>query len=209
MERLTVVYGCMYSGKSSYLLDKVESFRADNKKILLCKPQIDTRYAKNKVVSHLGQSLSCSVVSDPYEILVFVKNERKKNEGASRVHGVAIDEVQFFSQDILTVIDELRALNIFVLAAGLDHDWKGHPFGVMPDLLKDASHLVELFSQCGVCQSQARWTHRLVDNTEGILLGSHGVYEPRCDEHFQHLNSTFVENNMPLLEKLSHSDKVV
>lgn len=191
-KKLIVVYGCMYSGKSSFLLRSIQEKRSQRKNVLLCKPSLDTRYAIDEVVTHNGESLPCSVFADPADLFTFVEN----SERLDPFDVVAMDEVQFFSRNILAVVDQFLAMGKTVLCAGLDTDWQGQPFGSVPELIDKACEKVHIQSLCGTCKRPASWNQRLINETADILLGSHGIYEPRCDDHFQPRQSQSVSSSL-------------
>lgn len=101
---------------------------------------------------------------------------------------VAIDEVQFFDREIVAVCEKLAEQGKRVICAGLDMDFRGVPFGPMPDLLARAEDVHKLHAICVVCGEEASRTQRLINGRPAaiddpiVLVGAAEVYEARCRE---------------------------
>jgi thymidine kinase len=99
---------------------------------------------------------------------------------------VGIDEVQFFAPVIVDVIERLVERGTRVVAAGLDQDFRGLPFGTLPELLCRAELVDKLQAVCHRCGGPATMTQRLVDGRpapadgETIVVGALEQYEARC-----------------------------
>ena len=190
---LEVVCGCMYSGKSDRLLWLVDRARYAKQPADLFKPAIDTRYGKNKVVTHNGVDLPCisAPQDDPEWILRSWSGNPDKFKGGIWVSDwswdakvIAIDEVQFFAPAIVQVCQTLVAAGKRVIVAGLDLNYKAEPFGSMPHLLALADKVDKLTAHCTVCGGVATRTQRLTASHELVELGSFGTYDARCHDHF-------------------------
>ncbi|MFV0379676.1 MAG: thymidine kinase [Anaerorhabdus sp.] len=174
---LEVISGCMFAGKTEELIRRVKVLEFAKKKVLVFKPKIDNRYSETKVISHAGSSLDGIVIEKSLEILDYISDD---------IDTVAIDEVQFFDETIVDVCDYLAGIGKRVMVAGLDMDFKGQPFGVMPTLITQAEFVTKLTAVCTVCGSPATRTQRLVDgksanwNDPLILVGASESYEARC-----------------------------
>lgn len=131
---IEVICGSMFSGKTEELIRRMKRAQFANQKLVLFKPIIDDRYHTENVVSHQGSSLKAIPVSDSKEILDLWKNEKV----------VAIDEAQFFDEGIIDVCNELAKKGSRVILAGLDMDYKGVPFGPMPNLLSIAEYVTKV-----------------------------------------------------------------
>jgi thymidine kinase len=173
---LEVVCGPMFSGKSEELIRRLRRAEIAGQRALIVKPQIDDRYDIGHVVSHAGAKMRAVAVSRPEDI-----------PGLAQDYSViGIDEVQFFPQDIVLVIDVLVARGARVVAAGLDQDFRGRPFGAMPELLCRAELVDKLQAVCHRCAGPATMTQRLVDgypapaDGETIVVGALDSYEARC-----------------------------
>ncbi len=172
-----VISGCMFAGKTEELIRRIKVLEFAKKNVLVFKPAIDNRYSDTKVVSHAGGSVESYVVSDAKSILDFVKDDTDV---------VAIDEVQFFDEDILLVVDYLAKKGLRVMAAGLDTDFRAEPFGVMPRLITQAEFVTKLTAVCVKCGAPATRTQRIVNGHPArfsdpiIMVGAAESYEARC-----------------------------
>jgi thymidine kinase len=166
----------MFSGKSEELIRRLRRAEIAGQRALIVKPQIDNRYDIGHVVSHAGAKMRAVAVSRPEDIPGL----------ADGYDAVGIDEVQFFEPAIVLVIDILVARGVRVVAAGLDQDFRGRPFGAMPELLCRAEILDKLQAVCHRCGGPATMTQRLVDGEpapvdgETIVVGALDSYEARC-----------------------------
>lgn len=186
---LEVICGPMFSGKTEELIRRIRRSQIARQKVQIFKPAIDTRYDETQVVSHSAQSIESVPVKNALDILDLVKD-------TTRV--VAIDEVQFFSPEIIMVIEKLTARGLRVIAAGLDLDYRAKPFGPMGEILAIADDVSKIQAICTVCGVPATRTQRLVKVEDQFLLGEHKTYEARCRTHFD-----FEESTNPLFPKES------
>lgn len=175
---LTVISGCMFSGKTTELLRLLNLAEIADLNTLLFKLNIDTRYKKDKVVSHNLVEKKAIVVSNSKEILTKIKS--------FKVDIVGIDEVQFFDKGIVKVIDKILAQKKAVIVAGLNLDFKAKPFGQMPTLLAKADNLIKVYAVCSKCKKPATRTQRLINGLPAskkspiILVGGKEQYTARC-----------------------------
>ncbi len=171
---IEVVAGSMFSGKTEELIRRLKRAKIAKLNVQIFKPQIDTRYSDKKIVSHDTNEISSTPVSDSSKILELVTNEDV----------VGIDEVQFFDEGIVDVCNMLANNGIRVIVAGLDMDFKGKPFGVMPSLLAVAEYITKVHAICMTCGQLANHSHRL-SGSEGLVeLGEKDKYEPLCRSCF-------------------------
>ena len=174
---IEVISGCMFAGKTEELIRRIKTLEFAKKNVLVFKPAIDNRYSNTKVVSHAGSSVESIVVPDARSILDFVKDDTDV---------VAIDEIQFFDEDVLLVCDYLAKKGLRVMAAGLDTDFRAEPFGIMPRLITDAEFVTKLTAVCMKCGAPATRTQRLVNGKPAqysdpiIMVGAAEAYEARC-----------------------------
>ncbi|WP_047980897.1 thymidine kinase [Ornithinibacillus contaminans] len=175
-----VICGSMFSGKSEELIRRVRRATYANQSIQVFKPAIDNRYDDESVVSHNGNAVVARPVDSSAAILENV---------ADNVEIVGIDEAQFFDEDIVYVAEQLADRGIRVIAAGLDLDFRGEPFGPMPELMALAESVTKLNAICPICGSPASRTQRLINGQPAsyddpiILVGASESYEPRCRHH--------------------------
>ncbi len=172
-----LICGSMFSGKSEELIRRVRRATFGKQKVQVFKPLLDNRYSKEEVVSHNGTSVVALPVKDSTEISNIVSFDTEV---------VAIDEVQFFDNEVVEVIQHLANSGKRVIVAGLDQDFRGEPFGVVPELMALSESVTKLHAVCLVCGSPASRTQRLIDgkpasyNDPIILVGASESYEPRC-----------------------------
>ena len=174
---IEVVCGPMFSGKTSELIRRVERAQIAKQRVQIFKPAIDIRYDKEGVVSHTARSVKAEPVESSVDILIRLKD-------STRV--VAIDEVQFFDENITTVVVKLAARGYRVICAGLDLDYRAQPFGPMPTLLAVADEVMKIHAICTVRGAPATRTQRLAKSKEQFLLGETDAYEARCRGHYQY-----------------------
>lgn len=177
-----VICGSMFSGKSEELIRRVRRAQYAKQKIAVFKPEIDNRYSEEAVVSHNGTSVHAKPVPHSTDIFKYIDGDEDV---------IAIDEVQFFDGDILKVIQHLADSGHRVIAAGLDQDFRGEPFGQMPEVMAIAETITKLQAVCMVCGSPASRTQRLIDGRPAsyddpiILVGASEAYEARCRHHHE------------------------
>lgn len=174
---LEVICGGMFAGKSELLIHRLNRASYAKKRIVAFKPAIDNRYSEQDIVSHSGLKYKCVCITDPYDIYRFLES--------NTVDVIGVDEAQFFSKDIESVIQDLNSWNTFdIYVAGLDLDSKGVPFGSMPYLLALADKVTKVSAVCTWCGGDATRSQRTVDTNEQILVGAVDSYEARCTKHW-------------------------
>ena len=177
---IEVICGPMFAGKSEELIRRVKTLSYAHQKIVAFKPAIDNRYDKSAIASHDGEKYQAFAITSAEDILPLVESD---------VQVVAIDEVQFFKDSIVSICESLADRGVRVIVAGLDTDFRGEPFGVMPLLLARAEFVTKLSAACTVCGCAATRTQRLVDGKPAnyddpiILVGAKESYEARCRKH--------------------------
>lgn len=167
---IEVICGSMFSGKTEELIRRLKRAAFAKQTILLFKPRIDDRYATEAVVSHQGQTWQAVQVDNATQVLDNWRNEQI----------VAIDEVQFFDEAIVAVCNELANKGVRVIVAGLDMDFKGLPFGPMPQMMAIAEYVSKVHAICVSCGKLAQFSHRTVAQTEQVLVGAVEKYKPLC-----------------------------
>lgn len=176
---LEVICGCMFAGKTEELIRRINVLSYAKKKIVIFKPRIDNRYSEKQIVSHSGTRIDCIAVDKSVDILDYVSKDPE-------IDVVAIDEVQFLDKDIVEICDYLADQGKRVMVAGLDKDFRGEPFGVMPELLTRAEFVTKLTAVCAKCGAPATRTQRLINGEPAsfddpiVLVGATDHYEPRC-----------------------------
>lgn len=174
---IEVICGCMFAGKTEELIRRINVLSYARKNILVFKPKIDDRYSTTEIASHAGSKVPCIVINEAKEILDHVNYDTDV---------VAIDEVQFFDEDVVDICEYLADSGLRVMVAGLDKDFRGEPFGVLPDLLTRAEFVTKLTAVCAKCGAPATRTQRIINgkpasfNDPIVLVGAKEAYEPRC-----------------------------
>ncbi|TWR24694.1 thymidine kinase [Mucilaginibacter achroorhodeus] len=169
---IEVICGSMFSGKTEELIRRVKRARIAKVEVEIFSPAADIRYDKQAVVSHNANSIPSKSVSKAADILQL----------ADHVQVIGIDEAQFFDDELPQVAQTLANKGVRIIIAGLDMDFKGRPFGTMPQLMAMADAVTKLHAVCMKCGGQAMYSYRLVPNESQILLGEKETYEARCRE---------------------------
>lgn len=167
---IEVICGGMFAGKSEILIHRLKRAAYAKKKIIAFKPAIDSRYSVSDISSHSGQTFNSIAVLNASDILKYVKDEEV----------VGIDEVQFFDNYIIDVVEILQKRKVDVYIAGLDLDSMGRPFGSIPHLLSVAEKVTKISAVCMECGADATRSQRLVKTDEQVLVGATDSYEARC-----------------------------
>ncbi len=172
---IEVVCGSMFSGKTEELLRRIKRARLARQQVQLFKPRVDDRYDAVKVVSHEGANADAMPVASTEEIRACVAQGTKV---------VGIDEVQFFDASVVRLAEELADRGMRVIAAGLDQDYRGYPFGPMPALMAVAEYVTKLHAVCASCGATACRSQRLVASEGQLFVGGAAAYEARCRRCF-------------------------
>ena len=179
---IEVITGSMFCGKTEETIRRLRRATIARQKVQVFKPKIDNRYSDEKVTSHAGHNFDAQPIENAIDILKYMR---------SNTTVVAIDEAQFFDNDIISISQELADKGVRVIIAGLDTDFRGEPFGPMPTLMAKAEKVDKLHAICVVCGEEASRTQRLVDGHPAryddpvVIVGAAELYEARCRKHHQ------------------------
>lgn len=173
---IEVITGSMFSGKSEELIRRLRRAIIARQRVQVFKPQLDNRFASNQVVSHSRWRLEAERVARAAEIL---------DRLDARTEVVGIDEAQFFDAELVRVCNHLADLGKRVIVAGLDMDFRGAPFGPMPELLAIAEEVEKMHAICARCGAPAAYTQRLTAAQEQVVVGAADIYEARCRRCFE------------------------
>jgi thymidine kinase len=179
---IELICGSMFSGKTEELIRRLRRATIAKQQVQVFKPVIDDRYHVERVTSHNGLDFEARPVALAQEILTAV---------SPTTTVVAIDEVQFFDTAVVQVCDALAEQGKRVICAGLDMDFRGVPFGPMPDLLARAEEVQKLHAICVICGEEASRTQRLIEGHPAayddpvVMVGAAEVYEARCRQCHQ------------------------
>ncbi len=171
---IEVICGSMFSGKTEELIRRLKRAKIADQSVEIFKPAKDTRYSITDVVSHDAHAIASRPVLTADEILSVAKDTLV----------IGIDEAQFFDDRLPSVCEELALRGHRVIVAGLDTDFRGRPFGPIPDLLAVAEYITKLHAICHHCGNLATHTYRLSDDAETVVLGEKNIYEARCRHCF-------------------------
>ncbi len=175
--QIEVICGSMFSGKSEELIRRVRRAQIARQRVQVFKPSLDARYTAEHVASHNGMRVVAVPVDNAQQIA-------ERLEPDTEV--VAIDEAQFFGPDVVALCEELAHRGLRVIVAGLDLNFRGEPFGPMPELMARAEQVSKLQAICVRCGAPASRTQRLIDGKPAcyddpvILVGAAESYEARC-----------------------------
>ena len=181
---IEVICGPMFAGKSEELLRRINRFKYADINYVLFKPKIDTR-SVGCAKSRDGRQKEAIEVTSSAEILEYIQ------KNGSQINAVAIDEAQFFDDELGNICNQLADKGLVVYAAGLDLDFKAVPFSSMTKLLAYADHVTKLTAVCTICGAEATRSQRLINNKPAsindpiIQVGDHESYEARCRKHHE------------------------
>ena len=172
---IEVVCGPMFSGKTEELLRRIRRAKIAKLSTIIFKPHIDTRYSKNKIVSHNNNSMDSVIVKKTTDVLDLGK----------KYDVLGIDEAQFFDSELTDVCKKLAKNNNRVIVAGLDNDYRGLPFGPMPNIMCESDYLDKLSAICIKCGNPASCTQRITKQIKQVVIGETDIYEARCRNCFK------------------------
>ena len=175
---IEVVCGSMFSGKTEELIRRLKRAKIAKQRVEIFKPAVDVRYDDTKVVSHDKNEIHSTPVTTSEAILLM----------ANDMDVVGIDEAQFFDESLPSVCNELANRGVRVIVAGLDMDFKGKPFGPMPQLMAIAEYVTKVHAICMRCGKLAQVSHRTVVSQKLVMLGETDSYEPLCRSCFNKAN---------------------
>lgn len=191
MVKLTLIFGPMFSGKSSELIANIRRLQAINKTFLVIKPSIDYRYSKDDfIVSHNKDNEACISLNNLKDLL-------KKD--LSDINTIFIDEGQFFSdlKDVVIELVEQRNINVFI--SGLDGDSDRNKFGQVVDLIPYCDDIIRTKALCKMCGdgTEAIFSHYHAKKESQVEVGGGDKYEPLCRKHYLSLNNQTESKKAP------------
>jgi len=173
-----VVTGCMFSGKTSELLERVKRAELSGHEVKLFKPAVDDRYGETEIGSHNGETRKAEIVEDSSQI-------------RPEAYVVGIDEANFFNRELVKKAERLADNGHRVIISGLDSDFRSEPFDPVPELMAKAEFVDKLNAVCVKCGSTANRTQRIVDGKPAhvddptVVVGADEKYEARCRSCFE------------------------
>lgn len=170
--KIEVIIGPMFSGKSTRLIEIIRKYTYKAKKTIMIKFHADKRYSnKSEVVTHdlvKYDSIECQNLLNSFDIL--------KNYDV-----IGIDEGQFFP-DLVETCEKLSLLKKIVIVAALNGDFRREPFQVVSRLLSKADKIKLMKAYCFNCHKDAKFSLRIVQSNETVLIGAGEAYKPACRE---------------------------
>ena len=174
---IEIICGSMFSGKTEELIRRLNRAKYAKQKIKVFKPIIDSRFNKDFVFSHDKNQIESESVSKSSDIKIKAKG----------YDVIGIDEAQFFDNEIVKICNDLANEGIRVIVAGLDMDYKGNPFGPMPNLMAIAEYVTKLHAICAKSGNLANHSHRISNDKSLVYLGQKESYMPLSRVEFQKL----------------------
>ena len=165
---IEVICGSMFSGKTEELIRRLKRAQFARQKVEIFKPTLDVRYDEEMVVSHDANEIRSTPVPAAANIPIL----------ADGCDVVGIDEAQFFDDEIVRVCNDLANKGVRVIVAGLDMDFKGNPFGPMPNLMATAEYVTKVHAVCTRTGNLAQYSYRKAKSDNLVLLGEVDEYEP-------------------------------
>lgn len=178
--KLKVIAGPMYAGKTSAILQEILWIKHCNNAVLVVKPNIDNRYSQDHIETHNRLSFPCFSMQNWKHVL---DNHRLMSYN---YHTVFLDEIQFMDTgETLSNVNHMLLNGVNVIAAGLNQDSRGIPFETTAMLLAISDEIKLIQAICTKCGKPATKTYRVEENGDRVAVGSVGMYEPRCLEHWR------------------------
>ena len=165
---IEVICGSMFSGKTEELIRRLKRAKFARQRVEIFKPTVDRRFDEDKVVSHDSNEIRSTPVPAAANIPIL----------ADGCDVVGIDEAQFFDAGIVKVCNDLANNGVRVIVAGLDMDYKGNPFGPMPNLMATAEYVTKVHAVCPRTGNLAHYSYRKANSDELVFLGETDEYEP-------------------------------
>ena len=170
---IEVICGSMFSGKTEELIRRLKRAKIANQKIQIFKPSLDSRN-NEYIESHDKNRIKSLTVKTSYDVYDIGKD----------FDVIGIDEVQFFDDEIVSVCNSLAIYGVRVIAAGLDMDYLGNPFGPMPNLMAIAEYVTKVHAICSKTGNIANYSYRKNKEDSIILIGEKDEYEALSREIF-------------------------
>jgi len=173
-----VICGCMFSGKTSLLIERLLSQERRGRRVIAVKHALDARYHSSMLTTHDQRCFSAASVANVDELM----------RCARPAQVIGIDEVHFFGHALVAAVEQLARAGADILLAGIDHDAWGRPFPSLAGLKAIADTVTELTTPCRLCGAPARLSQRMTPlKDQDDMVGGPGAYEPRCRACFRPL----------------------
>lgn len=179
--RLEVICGAMFSGKSRELIRRITRSEFAHRKVVVFKHSINDHMINEHIHAHSGESYKAIALKDPADMELFIRDD---------ISLIGIDDIHFFPSTILKTIFTMIDAGKSVIATGLDLDFRGYPFGIVPTLMAVAHSITKLNAVCFSCGKDACHSQRLIEGQPASahapisLIGSKDHYQARCRNCF-------------------------
>ncbi|KPP70063.1 thymidine kinase, cytosolic-like [Scleropages formosus] len=188
--QIQVIFGPMFSGKSTELMRRVRRFQVAQYRCLVVKYAKDTRYSEGGVATHDRNTMEAVPASCLQEIYSL----------ALEATVIGIDEGQFFP-DTVEFCEEMANMGKTVIIAALDGTFQRKPFGNILNLVPLAESVVKLNAVCMECFKEASYTKRLGEEKEVEVIGGADKYHAVCRACYSSLTAG-KENRAPPREEM-------
>ena len=180
ISKLELIIGPMFSGKSTELIRRIRLLKVINKKVIVIKPEIDTRYLANKLTTHNFESVDSIVLAQLKDLTIDI----------TKYDTIIIDEGQFFNDLKEMVVCWLEEYNINIIVTGLDGDFEKNPIGQILSLIPHAEKCNKINSLCNLCNdgTEGCFSFRKVSTKNTVLIGGVDLYIPVCRAHYTELS---------------------
>ena len=194
--RIELILGPMFSGKSTRLIEIIRKYTYKAKKTIMIKFFADKRYSeKSEVVTHdliKYDSIDCEKLRDSIEKI-------------KEYDVIGIDEGQFFP-DLVEVCEELSLLNKIVIIAALNGDFRMEPFPVISRIISKADKIKLLKAYCFNCHKDAKFSLRIVQSNETVLIGAGDAYKPACRQCHRYFSMEREKGNLNVNEIIKNKE---
>lgn len=181
MGRIHVAVGPMFSGKTEWLIEKLELEKSRGKNIFPIRYSLDTRYSDTEIVSHNDRKLKAVGAQTSEDVLQLFQDH-------PNIDVFGIDEMQFYDPKLADVLKVIRDKDVIIYTSGLDMDFRTDPWETTDAILPIADTLDILTATCSTCNKKnAIYTQRLIESPDQVIIGGTDIYTARCEEHYQAL----------------------
>ena len=192
MGSLEIILGCMFSGKTTKLINIIKSYQSIHQKVMVINFKGDVRYGDNQIITHDNLGVESINIDDLGQI------KEDWSSLYSKCSVICINEAQFFENLKKHSLDFCNNDNKKVILCGLDGDYQQRPFGELLELIPHAEKISRLSAFCKICANgnKAYFTKRISDSKETILIGGENEYIPVCRKHLLNIKDLHFCNSI-------------
>jgi thymidine kinase len=170
----------MFSGKTTYLINKYNQCLENNKTVCVINFADDKRYNDTMLSSHDKVMIPCIFTRTIHELL--------ETDEIRNADSILINEGQFFDDLYEVVVHMVEKLNKSVHVCGLDGDFKRKKFGTILDLIPLCDKITKLNAKCDKCFGKAIFSHRITNESQQVVIGTNN-YVPLCRKCYINYNN--------------------